>query len=796
MPGAPARTGTLQSSRQSATTTRSSSTSRTRNATASSASAASASTASSTTNSVPGAYSVRRSASGPTQVFRVTVPSGVSPGSEFQVYAGARVVRVSCPSDARPGQSLQISIPPEPVVMRESRGMAPLTSSVLGVEGGGAVPMRAEIALQNNTSTASTPPPPPQEQQPQQPAAYMVTVPPHVQPGQQFAVTVNQQQFMVTCPSNARPGMSVRIVPPTPPPAVSEDALHNSGAAVVEAPPQTQMFEVVVPPGVRPNQPFTLIAAGQRVLVTCPANASAGKKIRFQLPIQPQQQQNTQEQIQSVQLNYNEKQRGWCRTIRVTDMKFQWVRLENDEGSVNRDLGTFHPKSSAYVRKLTFLEGNDSRMRTGTLTLVPANEAVVDSRIPNPKMTGRDLVSYGDIAAIQNKPFDQKTEWFEKICSDLGTEWAEGHMQIKVRRQHLLHDSVEAVMALSRADLRMIWRFEFLGEQGIDAGGLAREWFQLVTDQIFDPDSGLWRSSFSNQMCMTINPASELSCPDDHLIYFRFLGRVMGKALFDRQLISGHMVQHLYKHILGWPVTFDDLEMVDAEFHKSMLQLLAMASSEEDVTNMCLDFTYTEETLGIKTHVDLVPDGSNKEVTNENLSEYLELICKYRLLERIKPQLNELLLGFFDVIPEPLLTIFDYQELELVLCGLPKIDLDDWKQNTNYVGSFVSTKAKHRVCTWFWEIVRDDFDQEMKARLLQFVTGTSGVPARGFSVLQGNDGVIREFTLNGIQANVSSYPKAHTCFNRLDLPLYTSKKELFEKLKLAVTTCATGFYME
>eukprot|EP00978_Attheya_sp_CCMP212_P037989 scaffold183992_cov44-Attheya_sp.AAC.1 len=279
-------------------------------------------------------------------------------------------------------------------------------------------------------------------------------------------------------------------------------------------------------------------------------------------------------------------------------------------------------------------------------------------------------------------------------------------------------------MALSRADLRMIWRFEFLGEQGIDAGGLAREWFQLVTDQIFDPDSGLWRSSVANQMCMTVNPASELSCPEDHLIYFRFLGRVMGKALFDRQLISGHMVQHLYKHILGWPVTFDDLEMVDAEFHKSMLQLLAMASSEEDVTNMCLDFTYTEETLGIKTHVDLVSDGSNKEVTNENLLEYLELICKYRLLERIKPQFNELLLGFFDVIPEPLLTIFDYQELELVLCGLPKIDLDDWKQNTNYVGSFASTKAKHRVCTWFWEIVRDDFDQEMKARLLQFVTGT------------------------------------------------------------------------
>jgi E3 ubiquitin-protein ligase NEDD4 len=75
-------------------------------------------------------------------------------------------------------------------------------------------------------------------------------------------------------------------------------------------------------------------------------------------------------------------------------------------------------------------------------------------------------------------------------------------------------------------------------------------------------------------------------------------------------------------------------------------------------------------------------------------------------------------------------------------------------------------------------------------------TGTSGVPARGFGVLQGNDGNIRKFTIHGVNLDVCLYPRAHTCFNRLDLPIYESKEDLREKLKLAITMVATGFDIE
>jgi hypothetical protein len=250
----------------------------------------------------------------------------------------------------------------------------------------------------------------------------------------------------------------------------------------------------------------------------------------------------------------------------------------------------------------------------------------------------------------------------------------------------------------------------------------------------------------------------EWAC-EDHLVYYRFLGRVMGKALFDRQLVAGHMVKHIYKHILGWPIQFKDLESVDEEYYNNLRQLQQLADAGEDLEMLCLDFTINQEIMGTKSIVELIKDGGDVEVNNDNFPEYLEACLKYKLMDHVKMQLNELLLGFFDVIPEPLLTIFDFQELELLMCGLPEIDMPDWEEHTEYSGEYDEIGGDHPTCQWFWDVVAE-FDHEMKARLLQFVTGTSGVPARGFGVLQGNDGNIRKFTIHGVQMTVCLYPRA------------------------------------
>ena len=95
-----------------------------------------------------------------------------------------------------------------------------------------------------------------------------------------------------------------------------------------------------------------------------------------------------------------------------------------------------------------------------------------------------------------------------------------------------------------------------------------------------------------------------------------------------------------------------------------------------------------------------------------------------------------------------------------------------------------------------WEIVIEDFDQETRVRPLQFSTGTSGVPLRGFAWLQGIDGNIKKFTIQGVDPKMYPFPRSHTCFNRIDLPAYESKKDLYERLKIAVTTSYVGFDTE
>jgi len=812
--------------------------------------------------------------------FRVRIPDNVLPGDEFQVYAGSQIVRVRCPMDSRPGQSLQITVPvnsngntPPPsengsASARNSFNSSSETAPRTSYNGNGnsynnnyGMENRTSNGAENSSSTSPGPQAPQEQFQgnrengnPQQqrnsssvrritdsdPPAYMVSIPQGVVAGEQFPVTIRGQQLMVKCPSNASPGMSVRIVPPLPedplepqedfepnynysnedsaaernsgmypqPPDMERNTSHGDGQLEHQNPRQqpserTQLFEVEVPPGVEPGAPFALLAGGVRVLVVCPNDAGPGRRIRFQLPLaltlQHQRIENSRQQpneMQQIKLSYDKD--GWTRTVRATDLKFQWIRMDG-EGGVDTDVmggqggrRRFNMDKSAYVRRLEFKLGEDPRIRTGILSLAPATESVVDSKIKS--ADGRDLVTYGDLARAQMKSFDEKTEWFQETCAKLCVEWNEGHMRMNIRRQYLLGDSVDAVMSLSRKDLRKLWRFEFIGEMGIDAGGLAREWFELVCKEIFDPDTGLWTSSATNQMSMTINPASEYCC-EDHLVYYRFLGRVMGKAMFDRQLIKGHMVKHLYKHILGWPIYFKDLESIDEEYYNNLKQLRIMHNNGDDISCLCLDFTVTSEIMGIKKTVELVRGGADIEVTNDNFPEYVEACLKYKLMGSVKPQLNELLLGFFDVIPEPLLTIFDYQELELIMCGLPHIDLDDWKAHTEYSGEYEELCIHHPTVEWFWETL-EEFNDEMKARLLLFVTGTSGVPSRGFGVLQSNDGNIRNFTIHGVSAEIWFYPRAHTCFNRIDLPLYGSKVQLQERLKLAVTMSATGFDIE
>jgi hypothetical protein len=441
--------------------------------------------------------------SGGSTVSRVTVPDNVQPGEEFQVYTGTRIVRVRCSMDSRPGQSLQITVPAEPQHQQQQQQQQQSAAT-----------RDNQDNMSSSTDVRSSMPLPPDSPNVRRiegtdPPAYMVDIPHGTEVGEQFTITVQGQNLLVTCPPNARPGQSVRIDPPPPPTDVTRRPTSDSfddrqNPRRQNREEKTQLFEVEVPNGVQPGAPFALLAGGARVSVTCPANAGPGMRIRFKLPLALTQKRNTTEDSALTKIKLKYDQDGWMRTVRATDLKFQWIRMD-EKGDIDLNK-RFNFDKSAYVRCLEFRRGDDPRIRTGILSLVPATESVVDSKIKTP--AGKEVVTYSQLAEAQAKAFDEKADWFQATCAKLGVEWNEGHMRLNVRREFLLGDSVGAIMSLSRKDLRKVWRFKFIGEQCIDAGGLAREWFELVCRDIFDPDMGLWQRSKTNQMSMTINPAS------------------------------------------------------------------------------------------------------------------------------------------------------------------------------------------------------------------------------------------------------------------------------------------------
>jgi len=201
--------------------------------------------------------------------------------------------------------------------------------------------------------------------------------------------------------------------------------------------------------------------------------------------------------------------------------------------------------------------------------------------------------------------------------------------------------------------------------------------------------------------------------------------------------------------------------------------------------------------FGEDVQVEFFPGGAEKDVTNENKAEFIEMKIQFLCYDSKKEQIDKFLAGFWEVCPVDLLRVFTCAELEQVMCGTPEIDITDWKNNTFYQSKIFT--PTHEVITWFWEYV-ESLDAATQCKVLQFITASSVVPVEGFAGLQGSRGDKCPFTISDnayTQPNENNQlPRAHTCFNKLDLPVYPSRKCLFSSMQTAIEVECEGFYHE
>ena len=390
----------------------------------------------------------------------------------------------------------------------------------------------------------------------------------------------------------------------------------------------------------------------------------------------------------------------------------------------------------------------------------------------------------------QTHPDSKNKELFDKISilrQELVKQQVLSHpCRIDINRKRIFEESFRIISQMQPRDLKKRLLVKFRGEEGLDYGGVAREWFYLLSREILNPVHGLFQYTSDDIYNLQINPDSGIVYRE-HLSYFNFCGRVIGMAVFHGHFIEGHFTLPFYKMLLQKPISLSDIEFVDPELHRSLCWIL-----ENDITNI-IDTTFLVQhnAFGQLQEHELKDNGRDIVVTEENKHEYVSLYVNYRCRRGIDNQFEALQRGFYELILPSLVKNFDEHELELLIGGLSKIDIDDWRIHTKLKNCTVETP----LVLWFWDIVKS-YDEDKRARLLQFVTGSPRVPIQGFKALQGVNSELRLFTIHLIRnANTDNLPKSHTCFNRIDLPPYETYDKLRDKLTQAIEE-TMGFAMQ
>ncbi|KAJ8411456.1 hypothetical protein AAFF_G00162640 [Aldrovandia affinis] len=390
---------------------------------------------------------------------------------------------------------------------------------------------------------------------------------------------------------------------------------------------------------------------------------------------------------------------------------------------------------------------------------------------------------------IKAQPFKERCEWFYEHLlagqpdSDMVHRPVNENDILLIHRESIFRSSCEVVSKSSNQKLKQGIAVRFHGEEGMGQG-VVREWFDILSNEIINPDYALFTQSADGT---TFQPNSNSSVNPDHLNYFGFAGQVLGLALYHRQLVNIYFTRSFYKHILGIPVNYQDVASIDPEYAKNLQWIL-----DNDISDLGLELTFSVETdvFGAMEEVPLKPGGISILVTQDNKAEYVQLVTELRMTRAIQPQIDAFLQGFHTFILPSLIQLFDEYELELLLSGMPEIDVMDWNRNTEYTSGY---DLEEPVIKWFWLVV-ESLTQEERILLLQFVTGSSRVPHGGFAFLMGGSG-LQKFTIAAVPYTSNLLPTSSTCINMLKLPEYPSQEVLRDRLLVALRCGSYGYTM-
>ncbi|KAH8378895.1 hypothetical protein KR009_001935 [Drosophila setifemur] len=382
---------------------------------------------------------------------------------------------------------------------------------------------------------------------------------------------------------------------------------------------------------------------------------------------------------------------------------------------------------------------------------------------------------------------------------------------IVIHRERIVEDGYRQLAAQPTHGLKGVIRVRFINQQGlheagIDQDGVFKEFLEETIKKVFDPSLNLFKTTSDQRLY----PSPISYVQDNHLQLFEFVGRMLGKAVYEGIVVDVPFASFFLSQLLGQTQQalyscMDELPSLDNELYRS---LTFIKHYKQDVADLNLTFSVDQDVMGkIVTH-ELHPGGKARVVNDHNKLVYIHYMAFFHMNTQIREQTVAFNRGFRSIVNPEWLSLFSPPELQRLISGdTAPLDLRDLRKHTQYYGGFHDS---HRVVGWLWDILAKDFTEDERKLFLKFVTSCSKPPLLGFAHLEppfsircvevGDDedtgdtigSVIRGFFTIRKKDPLNRLPTSSTCFNLLKLPNYQKKSTLRDKLRYAVSS-NTGF---
>lgn len=313
---------------------------------------------------------------------------------------------------------------------------------------------------------------------------------------------------------------------------------------------------------------------------------------------------------------------------------------------------------------------------------------------------------------------------------------------------------------------------------GVDEGGVKREFFQILVEELFDPQYGMWERNSKTGSYWFSSHQSLFKTEEDRRNYF-LTGLALGLAIHNGVILNINFPSCMYKKLVHESVGLvPDLQELMPETCNGLLELLRYAKDDVDDV-FSLNFAVTVTDFGdVKEHA-LIPGGVDIDVTQKNKTQYAELVAHYYLNDAVSKSFTAFARGFATLVDGKSFEFFNAEELDLLVAGETTLDFHALESSCLYEGGYDSN---HKTIRFFWRVVHN-LREEEKKKLLKFVTGCPRSPIGGLRNLRPPLKIQRH------GPDSASLPQAATCFSTLLLPEYTTQRKLRKKLLCAIENC-------